>query len=145
MQSRPQHAELPGGNMPPMAPHQAQYFSEVEPQYQHPTGAPYGQSHQTSDPVYEDVHADVGGARSPTGSERSNFTSISQRGVNPRWNPNYNPNHPPMPQMQARRANQRQDVLLDNPDFQLPSSSAARPRGTGPGMIPGSAYPTGPV
>lgn len=92
----------------------------------------------------------TGRARSPSESERSNFTSISQRGVNPRWNargmqgPQYQ-NAPPrrLAQQQKQR---RQDLLLDNPDFQLPGS---RSRGgthrAGPGMVPGGAYPTSPL
>jgi hypothetical protein len=34
---------------------------------------------------------------------------------------------------------QRQDMILDNPDFQLPNARSGR----GPGMVPGSAYPPG--
>ncbi|KAG5931318.1 hypothetical protein E4U53_001826 [Claviceps sorghi] len=97
------------------------------------------------EPVFEDVHAVVGGARSPAESERSNFTSISQRGINPRWEP-----QPPMPNqgIPPRRPvpgkQQRQDVLLNNnPDFQLPGSRGQAPGRGGAGMIPGSAYPNG--
>lgn len=103
--------------------------------------------HHPTEPIYEDVHTTVGGARSPAESERSNFTSISQRGVNPRWEP-----RPPMPNLGPPAARspqmkqQRQDVLLNsNPDFQLPGSRGSGPNRSGPGMIPGSAYPTGPM
>jgi hypothetical protein len=49
-----------------------------------------------------------------------------------------------MPQQQRRQAQQRQDMLLDNPDFQL-SGNRGPPAASrrGPGMIPGSAYPGG--
>jgi hypothetical protein len=96
--------------------------------------------------MYEDVHAGADGARSPAESERSNFTSVSQRGVNPRWNPHGQ--HPPMPSqgMPARRAvQQRQDMLLDNPDFQLPGGRGGKPKHGMQGMVPGSAYPTAPM
>lgn len=102
---------------------------------------------------YEDIQS---GSRSPAESERSNFTSVSQRGVNPRWNGNQNGYGPPMPN-QGRRPNnapQRNDLLLNsNPDFQLPggrggrNGGAGRARGPGQipggGMVPGSAYPGG--
>ena len=83
-----------------------------------------------------------GGARSPAESERSNFTSISQRGVNSRWNPN----HPPMPgplRRPVQQQQQRQDLLLNNPDFQLPGGRGRGGNRGGAGMIPGSAYPAG--
>jgi hypothetical protein len=117
------------------------YYEDVAPRFV--GGVPAHQNRQPPpvEPVYDDPRAAAGGARSPAGSERSNFTSISQRGVNPRWNP-----APPMPSPR-RQAQQRQDVLLDNPDFQLrggPGASGARgPGGAGGGMIPGSAYPGG--
>ena len=40
-----------------------------------------------------------------------------------------------------RPAQQRQDMLLDNPDFQVPGGRAGGGQRGGPGMIPGSAYP----
>ncbi|KAH8589060.1 SUR7/PalI family-domain-containing protein [Bisporella sp. PMI_857] len=95
---------------------------------------------------YEDIQS---GSRSPAESERSNFTSVSQRGINPRWNPG----QPYAPMPQRRPAPQRDDILLNsNPDFQLPSGRGGRGGGRGGrmpgqipggGMIPGSAYPTG--
>lgn len=91
---------------------------------------------------YEDLQS---GARSPAESDRSNFTSVSQRGVNPRWNGG--PGYAPMP---ARRPLPPQNDILfnSNPDFQLPASRGGRgvpPRGRGgvPGMVPQSAYPGG--
>jgi hypothetical protein len=111
---------------------------------------------------YEDIHS---GQRSPAESDRSNFTSVSQRGINPRWNPgpNYVGSGPmPMPNRRPVQPQQtRDDMLLNsNPDFMLPGGGGARgrggarggPRGRGgppggrvpgqiPGMVPNSAYP----
>jgi hypothetical protein len=103
---------------------------------------------------YEDIQE---GSRSPAESERSNFTSVSQRGVNPRWNPAMGPGGFGAP-MNNRRpvppASQRNEILLNsNPDFELPG---VRP-GRGPsreavqrrplpgpgGMVPRSAYDGG--
>ncbi|KAK7418705.1 regulator of ime2 [Neonectria magnoliae] len=134
-------AELPVGNASPAPPINTggTYYEDVDPRFA--SNTPPNQP-PPIEPIYEDIHVNNPGARSPAESERSNFTSISQRGVNPRWNPN----PPPMPYQQgppARRPvnqhQQRQDILLDNPDFLLPG---ARPKG-GPGMVPGSAYPRG--
>lgn len=117
------------------------YYDEQQQQSYHPNHAT---NHPpTSEPLYEDVHATVDGSRSPAESERSNFTSISQRGVNPRWNP-----HPPMPNQHMpvrRQVQQRQDMILDNPDFQLPGARGAKPKGGNQGMVPGSAYPGGQI
>ncbi|PNY25153.1 pH-response regulator protein palI/RIM9 [Tolypocladium capitatum] len=142
----PPPAELSGRTMPPVnQPQGGNYYEDVDPRF---AGSARPNNHPPPpvEPMYEDVHATVGGSRSPAESERSNFTSISQRGVNPRWNPN----PPPMPQYQGvpprrpvQQQQRRQDMLLDNPDFQLPSNRLhGTPRG-GPGMIPGSAYPAG--
>lgn len=65
---------------------------------------------------------------SPTTSEISHFTSISQRPVNPRWCP------PPPP---VQPAQQKTNMLLENnPDFDL---QAGRRRG---GAGPGGRMPT---
>ncbi len=89
--------------------------------------------------AYEDIHA-ASGSRSPAISERSAFTSISQRGVNPRWNPP--PPGPGYGQMPPRRPIGRNEVnvLNSNPDFQLPTTRGRNPS-PGARMIPGSAYP----
>ena len=98
---------------------------------------------------YESIHQS---SRSPAASEESNFTSISQRGVNPDWRPpppgqgqyqgpgpapgqGYGnemgvggvPNRRPMPQ-------QRDVLLAGNPDFELPGMSGAGRGGIGMGM-----------
>ncbi|XWX02066.1 hypothetical protein V2A60_010098 [Cordyceps javanica] len=116
---------------------QGGYYEDVEPRYE--TTDTYG-GFVTSplSPTYEDAHA-MDGSRSPAGSERSNFTSVSQRGINPRWHPQ----PPPVPGSGARQAvQQRHDILLDNPDFQLPGGRSGKPaHGNPSGLIPGSAYP----
>lgn len=86
----------------------------------------------------DDIHAQ-GGSRSP--SERSEFTSVSQRGVNPNWNAGYGP---PMPRRGLNPPPpQRTDVLNSNPDFEVPGG-ARRGKSpgqlTGAGMVPNSAY-----
>lgn len=85
---------------------------------------------------YEDLHGGPGSRSPGTESERSNFTSVSQRGINPRW-PGNAPQMPPMQgQMGGMRGGpggygggprrgpppqQRNEVLLEsNPDFGLP-------------------------
>lgn len=100
---------------------------------------------------YEDLHGGPG-SRSPSESERSNFTSVSQRGINPRW-PGNAPQMPPMqgqamggmrggpggygggPRRGPPPQQQRNDVLLEsNPDFGLPGMGPRnrRPVGGGP-------------
>ncbi|KAI0172735.1 pali-domain-containing protein [Hypoxylon sp. FL1284] len=108
------------------------YYEDVDPRFTEPSSRP-----QQPGPSYEDLPPQP---RSPAISEQSSFTSISQRGVNPRWNPppgqGYNQPMPPRKPVGRNEVN----VLNSNPDFQLPSSRG----GAGPmrgGMIPGSAYP----
>ncbi|RDA83670.1 hypothetical protein CP532_0048 [Ophiocordyceps camponoti-leonardi (nom. inval.)] len=85
--------------------------------------------------------------RSPAESERSGMTSISQRGVNPRWRGRAAPPRRPsnaglVPQgLAPQKPLRRPDVLLDNPDFSLGGGNGGARRG-GLGMTPGSAYPT---
>jgi hypothetical protein len=118
------------------------YYEDVEPRYE-ASGPHPALIASPSEPVYEDVHV-MDGSRSPAGSERSNFTSVSQRGVNPRWNPHQHP----MPGNGARRVQQqqRQDILLDNPDFQLAGGRSGKLKHGNPsGLVPGSAYPNAPM
>ena len=141
-------------------PHQRQgsrgeYYEDVAPRFSPPPEQPidhdysqqYGHQPQMLHPGYDEMHGAVeGGSRSPAESDRSNFTSISQRGVNPRWE-----QQPPMPQGRhygrppagPAQAQKRQDMLLNsNPDFQLPGAGRAQAANRpGAGMIPGSAYP----
>lgn len=81
------------------------------------------------------------GGRSPTGSEISHYTSVSQRGVNPRWRPgSEDPRNMPPPNSMRKPVPPRgsgvghsmggggaagparsRDVLLQgNPDFEIP-------------------------
>lgn len=124
-------AELPSQGSPPpqqqVAP-AGEYYEDVDPRFaepapvKKPTPAPI---HTTNS--YEDIPQ---GSRSPAESERSTFTSISQRGVNPRWNPAM----PPPPALGSygnnpvpRRPVNRSEMILNaNPDFELPT------RGGGP-------------
>lgn len=79
---------------------------------------------------YEDIHALPPGARSPAESEgaQSNFTSISQRGINPRWpgdrgGGGFAPRMPPPPR------NDQAILLNSNPDFELPGVGPVGSRG----------------
>ena len=73
-------------------------------------------------PPLTSSYEDLPGARSPAESETSNFTSVSQRGVNPNWRPGFPGDVGPGPmRRQSNNAHARRDVLLDdNPDFQMP-------------------------
>lgn len=166
-----QAAELPVANVAHARTNSGDnYYEDVEPQFAEPRvtspspiPAPlapaYGNRNQPNvrplQPVsgldgnnsYEDLQS---GARSPAESDRSNFTSVSQRGVNPRWNGGQG--YAPMPT--RRPVAQQQDMLLNsNPDFQLPGGRGGRspPRGGMrgpsplPGIVPNSAYPGGPL
>lgn len=115
------------------------YIEDIDPRFaEPPVVAPVHRP--TPPPVLDTDHpydSIPEGARSPAESEHSTFTSISQRGINPRWPGN----QPPMggyPGMPRRPTPQMNHVLLDNnPDFQLPGSRARGPRGPGnypPGM-----------
>ena len=82
-----------------------------------------------------------GGPRSPAASTSSHFTSISQRGVNPRWQP-----QPPQyigggnsndgySRRQHRPRNDQMNFLAGNPDFELPVSRSGRRQGGGPASL----------
>ncbi|KAI0877976.1 pali-domain-containing protein [Hypoxylon argillaceum] len=136
----PPPQELNGGTRPPppVTLNGGNYYEDVDPRFAEPS--PRAQQSTREGPTnFDDPHL-APGARSPTVSERSGFTSVSQRGVNPRWNPP--PGQAYNQQIPTRRPVNRNDVniLNSNPDFQLPgrrgpSVSPAR------GVIPGSAYP----
>lgn len=92
-------------------------------------------------PSYEEI---PDGSRSPSASETSHFTSVSQRGVNPNWRP---PPGPLMPGPYAgygpRRPMRQEDVILEanaaNPDFAIPGAGSrgrGRGRGGGRGGMP---------
>lgn len=97
---------------PPGTAGNGDYYEDVEPRYA-PVPPPQGRQPMRNE-SYENM-------QSPADSDRTNFTSVSQRGINPNWNP-----PPPMPPYQGpppRRPlppTQRQDMLLNsNPDFQV--------------------------
>ncbi|MCJ1268888.1 regulator of ime2 [Lobaria immixta] len=114
-------------------------------------GSPFHLEPSTS---YESIPE---GARSHA-SDASNYTSISQRGINPNWRPPSGQLGVGMGSAADRRPVQR-DVLQANPDFELPASVRGGrmlgPRGgrggRAPGMIPGMGqggggrYPEGEV
>ncbi|KAL7918872.1 SUR7/PalI family domain-containing protein [Trichoderma austrokoningii] len=118
------------------------YYEDVDPRFDQTAHTPPGRRtpppplrlQPTAEVDYEEMRAAAGGTRSPAESEHSNFTSISQRGINPQWNP------PPMPTRRpVQQQQQRQDILLDNPDFKLPGGRSGTRKL--PGMTPDSAYP----
>lgn len=112
----------------------------------------YDNGHLQPSHSYESIPENThdAGARSPAVSDGSNYTSISQRGINPQWQPPPDhtlgmgglPNRKPVRHQQ----NQRDVLLNQNPDFELPIQGG---RGAGgrlrsasrgqrePGMIPG--------
>lgn len=119
--------------------------------------------HLHSTPPLEDGHGASGGdsnenlpagMRSPTGSDTSHFTSISQRGINPAWRPGPG-SYANGPGSTASAAQRRRDdaVLAANPDFSLPglpSTRGGRPRrggalprggGVATGLTPSGRYP----
>ncbi|KAL8763826.1 MAG: hypothetical protein Q9184_000422 [Pyrenodesmia sp. 2 TL-2023] len=118
----------------------------------------YLQPSNSYESIPENTHD--AGSRSPAISDGSNYTSISQRGINPAWQPPADrgmgmggvPNRKPIGQ-------QRDALLSSNPDFELPiqggrpGAPGGRPRAASrgqrqPGMIPGmepehdGRYPT---
>lgn len=142
----PRPAELPDRGSPAPQPPVAtagEYYEDVHPRFAEPLAVrrPTTPPLQATTNPHEDIPQ---GSRSPAESERSTFTSISQRGVNPRWNP---PPAPPFAQggyrgnaVPRRPVNRLADtVLTSNPDFELPA------RGNGPranaAVVPDSAYP----
>ncbi|KAF4626691.1 hypothetical protein G7Y89_g11466 [Cudoniella acicularis] len=173
LNSIPQVAELPSPtNVGPRRISTDNYYEDVDPRFAEPPpatnslvpaalapGYPANNNNSNNNlaPLggldgnysYEDIQS---GARSPAESDRSNFTSVSQRGINPRWNPGQGYG-PPMPNRRPVNPPQQQtDLLLNsNPDFMLPGARGGRggrggPPGTGgrggiPGMTPNSAYP----
>ncbi|EDN09304.1 pH-response regulator protein palI/rim-9 [Histoplasma capsulatum] len=125
----------PHGQAPiPHSTSRGDYYEDVEPRFAEPNDLPpaltpgaLGELQPSSS--LEDIPE---GAHSPAASETSHFTSISQRGVNPKWR---------SPEAEVRHDKQRrQDLLLgSNPDFELP---VGRGRGGGSGR---KRKPTAPV
>ena len=110
-----------------------------------------------ADSSYEDLPQ---GVRSPTGSDTSHYTSISQRPVNPNWRPSggYPGGFlgPPGADGGAHSSasvaqRRREDVILAaNPEFSLPGMRGERggrgrgglARGQPSGLTPAGRYPT---
>ncbi|EXJ57665.1 uncharacterized protein A1O5_12455 [Cladophialophora psammophila CBS 110553] len=68
-------------------------------------------------------YEELPGARSPAESENSNFTSVSQRGINPNWRPGNGGEFNSLGPARRRDHQTRQDMLLaGNPDFELPGA-----------------------
>ncbi|KAI9882770.1 MAG: hypothetical protein M1823_005482 [Watsoniomyces obsoletus] len=88
-----------------------------------------------NDRSYEDIHEM---ARSPAHSDTSQYTSISQRGVNPQWQQQSGGPHP-----RSRPRPQQDFLLAGNSDFELrrnPGRGQSPPRGGVPGYLgPASA------
>lgn len=130
-----------------------------------PSGPPVAMptDHLNSTPPLDDGTGAIGGdsnetlpagMRSPTGSDTSHFTSISQRGINPAWRPGPG-SYSNGPGTTVSAAQRRRDdvVLAANPDFSLPGLQAGRggrgrrggplPRGGGvaTGLTPSGRYP----
>lgn len=138
-------AGSPGGRASPgngQIPKESSYVEDVDPRFAEPSVVAPPSFRSTPPPQVLDTDQTYDsipeGARSPALSEHSNFTSISQRGINPRWPGNQPafqggmgagiPERRPMPQPQLN------NILLDsNPDFQLPGSRTA---GRGGGFPP---------
>ncbi|GFF37645.1 pH-response regulator protein palI/RIM9 [Aspergillus udagawae] len=106
------------------------YYEDVDPRFaeshQPPAASralPSALTSGAGEPKPMDDLAEAPG--SPTTSEISHFTSISERPINPRWRP------PPPPALPAQ---QRQNVLLENnPDFDLRAGGIGRAGATGVG------------
>jgi hypothetical protein len=135
--SSPRPLRTPTGDRP-------NYYEDVDARFADPAPATL-QPGSAADPAYDDSQS--AGARSPAPSEQSAFTSISQRGINPRYQPPApQPNYGQYP---PRRPVNRNDVniLNSNPDFMLPGRGGAPNRGGNGGagapnsMVPGGAYP----
>ena len=76
------------------------------------------------------------GARSPAESETSNFTSVSQRGVNPNWRPGhgdgaFNTGLGPPRRIQQQTQMRRDVILNNNPDFEIPGLAGSARGGRG--------------
>lgn len=117
------------------------YVEDIDPRFAEPSVvAPPFIQRLTPPPVIDTNNDSFDsipeGARSPAESEHSTFTSISQRGINPRWSGNVNPPSAMAPPYQGvpprRPVPQLNNVLLDNnPDFQLPGNRGGLRGGRG--------------
>ncbi|KAI0390730.1 pali-domain-containing protein [Xylariaceae sp. FL0594] len=143
----PSYAQEPNGQMraPPVMLNGNNYYEDIDPRFAEPLPRGRPPLQQDGPVVFDDPHL-APGARSPAVSERSGFTSVSQRGVNPRWNPPPGQNYGPSMPMRRPPVPDEVNILNSNPDFHLPtrrggSASPARLPANGGGMVPGSSYP----
>lgn len=107
--------------------------SERHQGHLHPSDHPPMPPQLERDSSYEDLSGNNSGARSPAASEASNFTSVSQRGVNPNWRPGPGGRGDPTgqypPYSGSGGPRQRNDGVLEaNPDFSLPGMGPPRSR-----------------
>ncbi|EGX52935.1 hypothetical protein AOL_s00007g271 [Orbilia oligospora ATCC 24927] len=119
----PNPTAIPAILTPGYTPPPTMALAEYPPDARGERGAPPPQREPRSNNVayqdpsgsYEELQP---GQRSPAMSTSSHFTSISQRGVNPRWQGEGAPN---LPNRDPRRPPRQQDqILANNPDFELP-------------------------
>lgn len=127
MPPMPANPELEGNNRPPTLLAPGQHHQYRPDSF---NGAPRTNSYE-----------DLPGARSPAESDTSNFTSVSQRGVNPNWRPGNGGEFSSLGPPRRRDQQTKRDVLLaGNPDFELPGMSGPGRLGTrgrgggGPGV-----------
>ena len=120
------------------------YYEDVDPRFADPAPVPQPNSpmptslmpgHYPSTSNIDSGHLEPSssyesiqdGTRSPAASDNSNYTSISQRGINPAWRPPPSFQGPGMGGVPNRRPVQQQrDVLMTNPDFEIPGVGAGR-------------------
>ncbi len=138
----PRFAADPEPPVPPI-PQNANVHTQHTPPPALLTPGPHGQYRPESygEIPHTNSYEELPGARSPAESETSNFTSVSQRGVNPNWRPGNPGEFSSLGPMRRREINPtRQEMLLaGNPDFELPGAMAptrlpTRGRGGVPGM-----------
>ena len=126
----------------------ASYYEDVDPRFDDPPpGEEIHNPYTTAAPLRRNLSSNSlgdgqpegSGPRSPAASTSSHFTSVSQRGINPRWQPP--PSQPQFEQYPPRRPKPRNDqmqFLSGNPDFELPVNRGNK---RGGGGIPGGISP----
>ncbi|KAA8645850.1 hypothetical protein EYZ11_006573 [Aspergillus tanneri] len=132
----PVHAYGAARTSPQARSNSGEYFEDVDPRFANRNESAVGNPRLPSaltpgngEPksVEEELVEDPG---SPTTSDISHFTSISERPVNPRWRP------PPLPSQQKRNV-----LLENNPDFDLRAGMGrGRSAGVG-GRMPAMPMP----
>jgi hypothetical protein len=155
-ESRQQYATMPTNPSPDASRNRrtsdtgtmiASYYEDVDPRFddtppeeeiQHPYVAPAPIPRNLSSNSLDAQPEGGAGPRSPAASTSSHFTSVSQRGINPRWQP-----PPPQPQFEQyprrqRPRNDQMQFLTGNPDFELPVSRSGNKRTGGGGGAAGS-------